>query len=63
MRGTLHALEDRTNTRLEMAELRLEQESRVNDYFRSDARLQLDQLEFRSSVMQGWNIPKQKRKM
>lgn len=59
IRGTLHEWEARTNTRLEMAELRLDQESRVNDYFRSDTRLQLDQLEFRSSVMQGWAVPKE----
>ena len=53
--GTWDAFSARTEKRLEMTELRLEQECRINDYFRSDTRLQLDQLDFRASALQGWS--------
>lgn len=53
--GTFDAFSARTEKRLELTELRLEQECRMNDYFRSDTRLQLDQLDFRASALQGWS--------
>lgn len=55
VRGTLDSFQSRTEKRLEIAELRLEQEARVNDYFRNDTRLQLDQLDFRASALHGWS--------
>ena len=54
MRGTLDQFQGRMEKRLDHVELRLEQECRVNDYFRSDTRLQLDQLDFRASAFGGF---------
>jgi len=44
-RGTLDAFSARTEKRLQVAEVRLEQECRMNDYFRSD---------FRANALHGW---------
>jgi hypothetical protein len=41
-------LESIMEKRIEQVELKIEQECRVNDYFRSDTRLQLDQMDLRA---------------
>jgi hypothetical protein len=41
-------LESIMERRIEHVELKIEQECRVNDYFRSDTRLQLDQIDIRA---------------
>lgn len=54
--GSFEAFQARTFKQLEVTELRLNQELKVNDYFRSDVRLQLDQLDLSASALQGWSV-------
>ena len=51
LNGTLNNYQVATEKRLSDVEVRLGQECMVNDYFRNDTRLQLDQLDLRSHSM------------
>ena len=56
IRDTTNHFQDFTEKRLEHLELKLEQEARMNDYFRSDTRLQLDQLDYFRAHAESANV-------
>lgn len=56
VRVTTNHFQSFMETRLEQVEMKLEQEIRMNDYFRSDTRLQLDQLDCRAAHPESANV-------